>query len=226
MCISFFKVPCVSLKKGQKSPLACLRLPLPRHCLIQGRSMRLCDSPRNNLLRGRGQRHFARREAVCRRSVCKAEKDARGRRARAGADVLLVPFQRPRESGREWTDGQTETQRTDADGRDARARTRTYGAHGYGLRRRGGSGNAVQCLQPREIGIWDLGARKRFTYHVCLCTVRDGRMSPWKWRSTKQHPSRARSGNHISCCLFSLHFLCDILPSRTVHCNPKTDFCC
>ena len=29
-----------------------------------------------------------------------------------------------------------------------------------------------------------------------------------KWRETKQQPSRARSGHH-SCCLVSLHFLCD-----------------
>ena len=32
-----------------------------------------------------------------------------------------------------------------------------------------------------------------------------------KWRSTKQQPSRARSGNQISCCLVSLHFPCNIL---------------
>ena len=46
-------------------------------------------------------------------------------------------------------------------------------------------------------------------------------MSHRKWRETKQHPSRVRSGNHLSCCLLSLHFLCDILHSRTVYlfCN-------
>ena len=33
------------------------------------------------------------------------------------------------------------------------------------------------------------------------------RMSHRKWRSTKQHPSRARAGYQISCCLLSLHFL-------------------
>ena len=47
-------------------------------------------------------------------------------------------------------------------------------------------------------------------------TVCNGRMLPWKLRETKQEPSRARSENHISCCLFSLHFLYDILPSRMV----------
>ena len=30
-----------------------------------------------------------------------------------------------------------------------------------------------------------------------------------KWRESKQQPSRARSGHQISCCLVSLHFLCD-----------------
>ena len=34
-------------------------------------------------------------------------------------------------------------------------------------------------------------------------------MSHRKWRETKQQPSRARSGNQISCCLLSLNFLCD-----------------
>ena len=43
-----------------------------------------------------------------------------------------------------------------------------------------------------------------------------------KWRETKQYPSRARSGNQISCCLFSLHFLYDMLHSGTVDQNmPK-----
>ena len=37
-----------------------------------------------------------------------------------------------------------------------------------------------------------------------------------KWRSTKQQPSRARAGYQISCCLLSLHFLCDILLMFTV----------
>ena len=38
-----------------------------------------------------------------------------------------------------------------------------------------------------------------------------GRMSQWKWRETKQHPSSVRSGHQVSCCLISLHFRCDIL---------------
>ena len=41
-------------------------------------------------------------------------------------------------------------------------------------------------------------------------------MSHWKWRETKLQPSRARSGNQISCCLVALHFLCDILAQITV----------
>ena len=47
-------------------------------------------------------------------------------------------------------------------------------------------------------------------------TVIGDRMSHWKWRETKLHPSRARSGNQISYCLVSLHFLCDILAPITV----------
>ena len=41
-------------------------------------------------------------------------------------------------------------------------------------------------------------------------------MSLRKWRETKQHPSRARSGHQIICCLVFLHFLCDILSGRPV----------
>ena len=49
------------------------------------------------------------------------------------------------------------------------------------------------------------------------CTVIVARMSHWKWSETKQEPSRARSGHQISCCLVSLHFLCDILALITVY---------
>ena len=48
-------------------------------------------------------------------------------------------------------------------------------------------------------------------------TVIGARMSHWKWRETKQHPSRARSGHKISCSLVSLHFRCDILAPIPVH---------
>ena len=48
------------------------------------------------------------------------------------------------------------------------------------------------------------------------CTVIVARMSHWKWRESKQQPSRARSGHQISCCLVSLHLLCDILSTITV----------
>ena len=44
-----------------------------------------------------------------------------------------------------------------------------------------------------------------------LCTGIGARMSHRKWRETKQHPSRTSSGHQVSCFLFSLHFLCDIL---------------
>ena len=44
-----------------------------------------------------------------------------------------------------------------------------------------------------------------------MCTGRPDRMSHRKWREGKQQPSRARSGHQLSCCLVSLHFLCDIL---------------
>ena len=43
------------------------------------------------------------------------------------------------------------------------------------------------------------------------------RMLHRKWRETKQHPSRATSGHQITCRLVSLHFLCDILSSHSVH---------
>ena len=48
-------------------------------------------------------------------------------------------------------------------------------------------------------------------------TVIVARVSHWKWRETKQQPSRARSGHQISSCFVSLHFLCDILAPITVH---------
>ena len=51
-------------------------------------------------------------------------------------------------------------------------------------------------------------------------TVIVARMSNWKWRETKQQPSRARSGHQISCCLVSLHFLRDILATITVLFEP------
>ena len=42
-------------------------------------------------------------------------------------------------------------------------------------------------------------------------------MSYWKWRETKQEPSRATSGHQISCWLVFLHFLCEILAPITVY---------
>ena len=51
---------------------------------------------------------------------------------------------------------------------------------------------------------------------VHLCAVWLDGMSHRNWRETKQQLSRARSGHLISCCLVSLHFLCDILSSRPV----------
>ena len=56
-----------------------------------------------------------------------------------------------------------------------------------------------------------------FSLHL-RCTWRPDRMSHRKWRESKQQPSRARSGNQLSCCLVSLHFLCDILLGRPVVC--------
>ena len=50
----------------------------------------------------------------------------------------------------------------------------------------------------------------------CQSTAIAARMSHWKWRETKQQPSRARSGHQIICCLVFLHFLCDILATITV----------
>ena len=47
------------------------------------------------------------------------------------------------------------------------------------------------------------------------------RMSYRKWRSTQQQPSRARAGYQISCCLLSLHFLCDIVSGGPVQRSAK-----
>ena len=43
---------------------------------------------------------------------------------------------------------------------------------------------------------------------IKVTTVIGARMSHWKLRETKQHPSRARSGHKISCSLVSLNFRC------------------
>ena len=58
-------------------------------------------------------------------------------------------------------------------------------------------------------------------YMVNRSTVTVTRMSHRKSRETKQQPSSARSGNQISCCLVSLHFLCDILATVTVQGGPS-----
>ena len=58
--------------------------------------------------------------------------------------------------------------------------------------------------------------KKSSAYQNCCCNFLQpvvtsrpiDRMSRRKRRETKQQPSRARSGNQISCCLVSLHFLC------------------
>ena len=52
---------------------------------------------------------------------------------------------------------------------------------------------------------------------ILRSTVIVARISHWKWRETKLQPSRAWSGRHISCCLVSLHFLCDILAPITIN---------
>ena len=55
--------------------------------------------------------------------------------------------------------------------------------------------------------------------HVDKCsTVPVDRMSHRKWREAKQQPSRTRSGNHINCCLVSLHFQRDIQSTAPVQC--------
>ena len=59
---------------------------------------------------------------------------------------------------------------------------------------------------------------KPYTFHLLenSYTVTVARMLHWKWRETKQQPSRARSDHQISCCLASIYFLCDILATVTV----------
>ena len=59
----------------------------------------------------------------------------------------------------------------------------------------------------RICNIWTVTARP---------TGRPDRMSHRKFRETKQQPSRASSGHHISCCLVSLHLLYSILSSHPV----------
>ena len=48
-------------------------------------------------------------------------------------------------------------------------------------------------------------------FGIKATTGRPDRMSHGKWRESKQQPSKARSGNQLSCCLVSLHFLSHIL---------------
>ena len=54
------------------------------------------------------------------------------------------------------------------------------------------------------------------SYFSSVLTGPPDRMSHRKWRENKQQPSRARAGYQISCCLLSLHFLCDILSGGPV----------
>ena len=55
-----------------------------------------------------------------------------------------------------------------------------------------------------------------YTKTTRLCSGLVDRMSQRKRRETKQPPSWPRSGNQISSCLVSLHFLCDILSTGPV----------
>ena len=60
----------------------------------------------------------------------------------------------------------------------------------------------------------------QYCLQLCVLAYNTGppdRMSHRKYRLTKQRPSRARAGYQISCCLLSLHFLCDILSGGPVH---------
>ena len=71
---------------------------------------------------------------------------------------------------------------------------------------------------PGKLDIWV----RNFTWGVSIHTYnmstgRPIRMLHRKWRENKQDPSRARSGHQLSCCLVSLHFLCDILSGRPAH---------
>ena len=60
----------------------------------------------------------------------------------------------------------------------------------------------------------DMIMGETFTWaHVYRARRQDGAQEK---RETKQQPSRDRSGNQISCCLVSLHFLCDILSTGAV----------
>ena len=67
------------------------------------------------------------------------------------------------------------------------------------------------------------GRAGRFLQGACMyCTVWPNGMWHRKWRETKQQPGRARSGNQISCCLVTLHFLCVIPFGHAVLCGGKS----
>ena len=51
---------------------------------------------------------------------------------------------------------------------------------------------------------------------IVRCTVIVARMSPWKWRETKQRLILWPDTSLLGCCLVSLHFQCYILATITV----------
>ena len=64
------------------------------------------------------------------------------------------------------------------------------------------------CCLPR---MWVHQPSSKIHNPIMWTTGIGARMSHRIWRVTKLHPSRTSSGHQIRCCLFSLHFLSDIL---------------
>ena len=100
----------------------------------------------------------------------------------------------------------------DGDGMDRRAR-RAATSGGQNQNEVGGILHLEKAVEPTLPPWWEMNLMKTGIFNS---TVIGARMSHWKWRETKLQPSRVRSGHKISCCLVSLHFLCDILAPITV----------
>ena len=67
---------------------------------------------------------------------------------------------------------------------------------------------AVTCVRKVMIISLKMGKRKLKCMFTEMLTVIIPRMSLWKWRETKQQPSRARSGHHLKLLLSFPPFLC------------------
>ena len=82
--------------------------------------------------------------------------------------------------------------------------------------------HAVIYSLKEDLNESSLDARFKILQYSCqCCTGLVCRMPHRKWRETKLQQSREKSGQHLSCCLHSLHFLWGILRMSTVHCDAE-----